>query len=156
MTSRDVVTKQTDYKSESESATMPRNNATRSKIDRLLDFLLCRRNKTESEINDDDLVITRVFKSSSVVELRGNQGILPGFPYIPPKLSRSDIFNPDKAKSQVQEDKNQTRKSRFDRGNRNAERNRVMFESGARNDLGGDTGDVVFDESDGLEIINLL
>ena len=129
----------------------------RSKLDRFLDCLLCcfRGNK-ESEINDDDIVITRVYRSTSVVELRGNMDIVPGFPYVPPKQSKSEIFSTDNTKSRVQEDEKQKKKCRYSRGNRNAVRNHVATDSGARNDVGGDTGDVVFDESDGLEIINLM
>jgi hypothetical protein len=139
---------------------MPDNRETRRSkvIDRILDILFCcfRGNKKQSEINEDDLVVTRVYKSSSVLELRGNQEILPGFPYIPAKQSRSDVFILDEAKSRVIVDEKQANEKKYGTRRRDADTVHVVTDSGARNDVGGDTGDVVFEGSDGLEIINIL
>jgi hypothetical protein len=67
----------------------------------------------KSKINDDNLVITRVYKSSDMFVSQGNKEVLAGFLYISPKESNSDVFIKTKSTLPVRANKKQTTKSKY-------------------------------------------
>ncbi|KAL4228562.1 hypothetical protein ACF0H5_011612 [Mactra antiquata] len=88
----------------------------------------------------DEIFVRRVYKSSSVI-LAVNQDVIFDHPNVP-KISKSELFD-DK---EVVTTCNKTRK----------QKNRRLAEPqdmSAKDDLGGDTGDVAFNDSDVMDAL---
>ena len=94
---------------------------------------------------DDDIVVTRVYRSTSAVFLQEKSVIMPGFPYLP-KASKSDVFS------------GMDERVREKSGNKAANRKsmKVINDAAATFDIGGDVGDVSFNDSEGIEVITLF
>lgn len=132
------------------------NNSRRSALSRFLNFLCCccrgsNDERDEQGIDADDIIVTRVYKSSSAVVLNEHLEIVAGLPYMP-KASKSDID----ITRQTNDRQNMERSNVDKRGKRKQKKNQIPLapDTAATFDVGGDVADVNFDDSEGLEVLN--
>lgn len=100
-------------------------------------------NKEEGE--DDDIIVYRVYRSSSATNGQNAVDSLKSHPFAP-KTSKSEVFDFNNVNLST------TRKTR---GNRSRHpTSNPEQENGAKEDVGGDTGDVIFDDADTLNVLD--
>ena len=107
----------------------------RSTISRILDSIFCCF-RGEGGKGDDDLVVTRVYKSAEALISHETRDVLPGIPYIPPVQTNSDIFTKSQKERPMIHHKKQT------------------IRSGS--DVVDDIRNAVLDDSDDLEVITIF
>lgn len=97
----------------------------------------------DNEEEDNEIFVYRVYRSSSVTNVQNADDIMRNHPCVP-KTSKSEVF-----------DFNEGRNTRKTRGNRSRQpRNVPEQENGVKEDIGGDTGDVTFNDDETLYVLD--
>lgn len=135
-------------------------NRRRSVISKVLDFFRCCRGDKVEKFNSknkkaDDIIVTRVFTSSSAAAFDNNFDITAGVPYIHQR-NRCDIFNTRTVIGNLQIQPKGQKLNKGTAVRSKSKCNQVEVDKAAGQDFRGDMSEVHFDNSEGLEVLTIF